>query len=82
MRHMQRVQDGACTIELGFVYSDLLVNLERVSDHCSNIGGCVIEMEAAGPGMHVHLRELRDKGNKNFQRKYDEYAKMYMIEEL
>ncbi len=82
MRHMQRVQEGACTIELGFVYSDLLVNLERVSDHCSNIGGCMIEMEAAGPGMHKHLKGLRDKSNQTFVKKYEEYAKEYQLAEM
>ncbi|MBP3701443.1 MAG: Na/Pi cotransporter family protein [Lachnospiraceae bacterium] len=82
MRHMQRVQDGACTIELGFVYSDLLVNLERVSDHCSNIGGCMIEMEAAGPGVHKHLSGLRDKSNQSFVKKYEAYAKEYKLAEL
>lgn len=82
MRHMQRVHDGACTIELGFVYSDLLVNLERVSDHCSNIGGCIIEMEAVGSGLHKHLKGLRDKSNQVFVKKYEAYAKEYKVAEL
>ena len=82
MRHMQRVQDGACTIELGFVYSDLLVNLERVADHCSNIGGCIIEMEAVGSGLHKHLKSLRDKSNQSFVKKYEAYAKEYKLAEL
>ena len=82
MRHMQRVQENACTIELGFVYSDLLVNLERVSDHCSNIGGCIIEMEAVGSGLHKHLRGLRDKSNQGFVKKYEAYAKEYHLAEL
>ena len=82
MRHMQRVQDGACTIELGFVYSDLLVNLERVADHCSNIGGCIIEMETVGSGLHKHLRGLRDKSNQAFVKKYEAYAKEYKLAEL
>lgn len=42
--HIQRMQKGECSIEAGFIWSDLLNNLERVSDHCSNIAGCVIEM--------------------------------------
>lgn len=82
MRHMQRVQDGACTIELGFVYSDLLVNLERVADHCSNIGGCIIEMEAVGSGLHMHLRNLRDKSNQAFVKKYAAYAEEYQLAEM
>ena len=43
-RHILRLKEDKCTIELGFIFSDLLSNLERVSDHCSNIGGCVIEI--------------------------------------
>ena len=82
MRHMQRVHDGACTIELGFVYSDLLVNLERVADHCSNIGGCIIEMETIGSGLHNHLRGLRDKSNQAFVKKYESYTKEYKLAEL
>jgi len=82
MRHMQRVQEGICTIEIGFAHSDLLVNLERVSDHCSNIGGCMIEMEAVGPGMHKHLKGLRDKSNAIFVKKYEAYAKEYKVAEL
>ena len=42
-RHILRLQKGNCSIEAGFVWSDLLTNLERVADHCSNIAGCVIE---------------------------------------
>ena len=82
MRHMQRVHDGTCTIELGFVYSDLLVNLERVADHCSNIGGCIIEMETIGSGLHNHLRGLRDKSNQAFVKKYESYTKEYKLAEL
>ncbi len=82
MGHVQRVQDGACTIEQGFAYSDLLVNLERVSDHCSNIGGCIIEMEHVGPGVHKHLKGLRDKSNQAFVKKYEEFGKQYKIMEI
>jgi len=82
MRHMQRVQEGGCTIELGFVHSDLLVNLERVADHCSNIGGCIIEMEAIGPGMHKNLKGLRDKSNQVFVKKYEAYAEEYKLAEM
>lgn len=49
-RHIQRLQAGQCTIQLGFVLSDLLTNIERASDHCSNIAVSVIEECSGGPG--------------------------------
>lgn len=79
LNHTHRLQEGSCTIELGFIYSDLLVNLERVADHCSNIGGCVLEMEEIGSGVHEYLREVRDKSNEKFKMKYDQYAKKYQL---
>lgn len=82
LRHTQRVQEGICTIELGFIFSDLLVNLERVSDHCSNIGGCVIEMEEGGPGVHEYLREIRDKSNNEFMNKCSRYMEKYQVETI
>ena len=48
-RHILRMQRGACSIEAGFVWSDLLTDLERISDHCSNIAGCVLDAAAAQP---------------------------------
>ena len=58
-RHIRRLQRGRCSIEAGFVWSDLLTDLERVSDHCSNIAGCLID--AAQHALHLHesLREAR-----------------------
>ena len=58
-RHVLRLQKGECTIEDGFVWSDLLTSLERVSDHCSNIAGCVIEMAHSSLDLHEYLGEIR-----------------------
>ena len=63
LRHTKRLQDGECTVELGFVYSDLLIDLERIADHCSNIGGCEIEMEEGLSDVHQYLKGVRDKNN-------------------
>ena len=59
MRHIQRLQTGGCTIQLGFVLSDLLTNFERVSDHCSNIAVCVIEEQDANLDRHAYIHDLQ-----------------------
>ena len=59
MRHIHRLQTGECTIQLGFVLSDLLTNFERVSDHCSNIAVCVIESQADDLDPHAYISRLK-----------------------
>ena len=73
-RHILRLQRGECTIELGFVSSDLLTSLERVADHCSNIAGCVIEMSHDSLHVHEYLDNVK-AGSKGFQQAYDAYAR-------
>lgn len=58
-RHIRRLQNGECTIQLGFVLNDLLTNLERVSDHCSNIAVSVIEEQAEGTERHAYLHDMK-----------------------
>ncbi|MBQ2792808.1 MAG: Na/Pi cotransporter family protein [Oscillospiraceae bacterium] len=77
--HILRLQKGECTIELGFVLNDLLINYERVSDHCSNIGGCIIEISQYGAlDMHKYLASVRH-GSEDFEQKYQIYKKIYTI---
>ena len=59
LNHTLRLQRGECTIELGFVLSDVLTDLERVSDHCSNIAGCVLETSKDELDMHKYLASVR-----------------------
>ncbi|MGO5049684.1 Na/Pi cotransporter family protein [Dysosmobacter sp. Sow4_B12] len=63
MRHIQRLQTGDCTIQTGFVLSDLLTNFERVSDHCSNIAVCVIEEQDANLDRHAYIHDLQADGS-------------------
>lgn len=77
-RHILRLQRGECTIELGFVWSDLLTSLERVADHCSNIAGCVIEMAHDSLGVHEYLDGVK-AGGPSFQRAYKAYAEKYAL---
>ncbi len=79
LNHVLRLQKNECTIELGFVLNDLLVNLERVSDHCSNIAGCIIEISEFGAlDMHKYIADIRH-GSEMFEEKYKEYKKQYVI---
>ena len=67
VRHIRRLQTGACTIQLGFVFNDLLTNLERISDHCSNIAVSVIEEQDDQVDRHSYIQDLKDEGGFNSQ---------------
>lgn len=77
-RHIRRMQQGSCGIEVGFIWSDLLTNLERVSDHCSNIACCMIE--GADHNLHRHevLQSIRGSGE-IFDREYSSYRQKYAL---
>ncbi len=77
-RHILRLQKGECTIELGFVWSDLLTSLERVADHCSNIAGCVIEMSHDSLDVQEYLDNVK-AGGPGFLRAYEAYAQKYAL---
>ncbi len=76
--HISRMQKGGCSIEAGFVWSDLLNNLERVSDHCSNIAGCIIEMKHQSMDVHNYLKKFRADNDK-FSELYESYVKKYSL---
>ena len=76
---MLRLQKSECTIEHGFVLSDILTNLERVSDHCSNLASCVVEIsEEDALNMHKYTDELKSNSD-SFKEKLVEYKKKYSI---
>ena len=78
--HVKRLKSSECTIEHGFILSDLLNNLERVSDHCSNIAGCVIEISRFDAlDMHEYLNSIKNDGNGEYKEKYNEYSKKYAL---
>ena len=78
-QHVIRVQKSQCTIEHGFVLSDILTNLERVSDHCSNIAGCLIEMSLHDTlDLHNYLHQVK-AGGEEYNKNYQLYAKKYSI---
>jgi phosphate:Na+ symporter len=75
--HIARLQAGNCTIELGFILSDLLNNYSRVSDHCSNIAVALIETSHNSFGTHEYLNSVKNTGNEKFSVAFDEYASAY-----
>lgn len=78
-RHILRMQQGHCSIEAGFVWSDLLTDLERTSDHCSNISGCVLDAANHGLNLHETLRAMR-ADDPDFRRAYGTYAEKYRLQ--
>lgn len=78
-RHVARLQRGECTIELGFVLNDIINNLERVADHCSNIAGCVIEMEHDALDLHDYLNKLKTEENSKYTELYNEFRDKYVL---
>ena len=79
LRHILRLQKSECTIEHGFVLSDILTNLERVSDHCSNVAACMIELSKHDVlGMHHYTHDVRD-GSEDFNQSYRAYLNKYSL---
>ena len=78
--HITRLRQGDCTMELGFVLSDILTNYERVSDHCSNIAVCFIEMAHDSFETHEYLNSIKTGGAKEFSEAYDMYKQKYYIQ--
>ena len=80
-RHIRRLREGKCTIELGFAHSDILNNLERVSDHCSNIAVDVIQSDKENFDTHEYLDAMKNRDNQQFAREYKEYKEKYRLPE-
>ena len=76
--HIKRLQQGECTIDVGFVWTDLLTNLERTSDHCSNVAGCMIDLRSHDMNMHENLRSVKRIGE-SFQENLERYSKKYAL---
>lgn len=79
MRHIERLRDGKCTIELGFILTDLLTNLERVSDHCSNIAVCMIQVKENNLDTHEYMTELKRSEDSEFVKSLNAYKQKYSL---
>ena len=81
-RHIDRMQRGLCSLEKGFIFQDVLTNLERMSDHCSNIAACIIELQHNSFDTHKYLNELRSSGNQSYKNLQKYYREAYKLPEL
>ena len=79
MHHIARLKNNECTIELGFVYSDIITHFERIADHCSNIGVCLLQKKKEGFEPHEYLNHVKYDGENNFKSQYDVYKEKYTI---
>ncbi len=77
--HIERLQQGSCTIETGFVYSDLLTNYARVADHCSNIAVCLIQIASDSFDTHEYLNNVKSHGNDEFDNQYRLFKEKYIL---
>ena len=77
-RHILRLQKGECSVDAGFGWSDLLTNLERVADHCSNISGCVLDTAGHTMNIHQNQRLIRNRGE-DFGQELQELRVKYKI---
>ena len=80
LHHVNRVQTGQCTLDQGFVFNDLITDLERVADHCSNIAVAMIELEAGAFDTHEYLNSLREVHTDSFDRYFELYKEKYDLE--
>ena len=78
-RHVKRLQKAKCTIEMGFVHSDIITSYERVTDHCSNIVVCIKEVAEDNLAPHGYLEEMKEKDREGFKKKYKELKKRYVL---
>lgn len=78
-RHIKRLRNGKCTIELGFILSDITTNFERVSDHCSNIAVCLLQVSSDEFDTHAYLDKLKRDGNLDFRGKVSAYRERYQL---
>lgn len=77
-RHIERLKTGECTIEMGFILTDLITSLERISDHCSNIAGSLLEMSHDDLQLHKSLHNLRHSGE-GYDRLYADFSARYAL---
>ena len=79
LRHVERLQKGECSLQIGFVFNDLLTNFERVADHCSNIAVAMIELNQDEFQAHDYINNLKELRSHNFDALYNQYAEKYKI---
>lgn len=79
MHHINRISDGTCTLQLGFVFNDLLTNLERMADHCSNIGVAMIELASGALETHDYYNKLMEETTDQFKESFAKYDAKFKL---
>ena len=78
-RHIDRLKTGECRVELGIILTDYITNCERVSDHCSNVGVCIIQTKNSSFETHGYLNEVKYGGESEFVDEFDSYQDKYRL---
>ena len=78
-RHMKRLRKGKCTIEMGFILTDLITSLERIADHCSNISVCVTQIKENLYDTHSHLDAIKNEADQVYIHRLDEFREEYVL---
>ena len=78
-RHIKRLRKGKCTIEMGFILSDITTNYERVSDHCSNIALCLLQLNEESFDTHEYQINLSSKNNATFAEEVKRMREQYAL---
>lgn len=79
LHHINRISDGTCTLQLGFVFNDLLTNLERMADHCSNIGVAMIELASGALETHDYYNKLMEETTEQFKESFAKYDAKFKL---
>ena len=79
IRHIDRIQQGLCSLSQGFVFNDILTNFERVADHCSNLAIAMIELHGDSYDTHSYVINLKELHSHNFDALYEHYTEKYSI---
>lgn len=77
-KHIQRLCKGECSVKQGFVFSDLLTNCERISDHCSNVAVCIIKLEESSMDIHKYVQDIKSKETGQYKTDYQYFYKKYI----
>ncbi len=78
-RHIRRLKEGRCTIELGFIFTELLTAFERISDHCSNIAVGVIQHDGSSLNSHMYLNDIKKREPEDFKEDFNHYVEKYKL---
>ena len=79
LNHIERLQQGRCSINQGFVFNDLITDYERISDHCSNIAVALIEIYSGSFATHEYLGQVKEEHNDNYDKCYNEYKTRFAL---